>query len=120
MSAVCLRPTLCCVCCCRSSVLIKPQVDLSLTLAEPVERPEDVQALMQQLLAALSEGQHAAAETQRALTQQVSGSQAVLVGPRTADRLRCCLICTSEACHGTWTSAKQRLSGLMLLPRPCL
>ena len=98
----------------------KPQMDLSLALAEPMERPEDAQALMQQLLAALSEGQHAAAERQRALTQQVGGSRAVLVGPRTADCLCCCLICTSEACHGTWTPAKQRLSGLMLPLRPCL
>ena len=97
----------------------KSQVDLSLALAEPVERSEDAQALMQQLLAALSEGQHAAAERQRALTQQVSGSRAVLVGPRTADRLCYCLICTSEACHWTWTSAMQRLSGLMLPLRPC-
>lgn len=56
----------------------KPQVDLSLALAAsategagPVERPEDAQALMQQLLAAVSEAQHTAAERQRALSQQV-------------------------------------------------
>ena len=71
-----------------------PQVDLSLTLAMPatgvagpVERPEDAQALMQQLLAALSEAQRTAAERQRALTQQVSQSQAVLAAPRIADRM---------------------------------
>ena len=70
----------------------KAQVDLSLALAAsatggagPVERPEDARALMQQLLAALSEAQHTAAERQRALTQQVSQSQAVLA----ASRLQC-------------------------------
>ena len=97
----------------RQTLDPKPHVDLSLALAVtatggagPAERPEDAQALVQQLLAALSEAQHTAAERQRALTEQVGEVTGTAGAPCTAD--------LSAACVAGFAQPHLHLSSLLL------